>query len=114
MSQIALVSNEHDNNVGISVVAQFFEPSGDVLVGLVLADIVTKESADGATVVGRGNGAVTLLACGIPDLGLDSLRIDLDGTGGKLYTDGRFGIEVEFVASESAQKVGLSDSRVSD
>jgi len=112
--QIALVSDQHDNNVGISVIAELLEPSRDVLVGLVLADVVDEESADGATVVCRGDGAVSLLAGGIPDLSLDGLRIDLDRAGGELDADGGLGIEVELVAGESTQKVGLSDTRVTN
>lgn len=114
VAQIALVADEHDDNVGVGVVAQFLEPPGDVLVGLVLADIVDEEGADSTTVVGRGDGAVTLLAGGIPNLCLDGLGVDLDRPGGELDADGRLGVEVELVASESAEQVGLSDARVSD
>lgn len=114
MSQIALVSNQHNDDVGISVIPQFLEPSRDILVGLVLADVVNEQGSHSAAVVGGGNGAVSLLAGGIPDLGLDRLGVDLDGPGGELDTDGRLGVEVELVSSESAEKVGFSDSRVSD
>lgn len=78
VSQIALVSDQHDDNIGISVISQLLEPSCDVLVGLVLADIVDEESADGTSIVSGSNGAVSLLSSGIPDLGLDRLGVDLD------------------------------------
>lgn len=86
--QIALVPDKHNDDVGIGVVAQLLEPPGDVLVGLVLADVVDEERTDGAAVVRRGDGAVALLAGGIPDLGLDGLGVDLDGAGGELDADG--------------------------
>jgi hypothetical protein len=60
------------------MVAQLLQPPCDVLVCLVLADIVDKQRSYGASVVGRGNGAVSLLACGIPDLSFDGLRVDLE------------------------------------
>lgn len=114
MSQIALVTDKHNNNVGVGMVAQLLQPSGDVLVGLVLADVVNEEGTDGATVVGGCDGAVTLLAGSIPNLGLDRLGVDLDRTGGELDTDGGLGVEVELVAGESAQKVRLANAGVSD
>ena len=114
MPQIALVSDEHDDNVGISVVAQLLEPAGDVLVGLVLANIVNQESANSTAVVCGGDSAVALLASCVPNLGFDGLRVDLDGTGCELDADGGLGVDVEFVTGETTQKVGLSDTRVSD
>lgn len=114
MPQIALVTDQHDDDVGVGVVAQLLEPPRDILVGLVFADVVDEQRADGATVVRRGDGAVPLLAGGIPDLRLNGLGVDLDRTGSELDADGRLGIEIELVARESAQQVGLSDARVSD
>lgn len=114
VSQIALVTDKHNNNVGVGVVAQLLEPSGDVLVGLVLADVVNEEGTDSATVVGGCDGAVTLLTGGIPNLGLDRLGVDLDRTGGEFDADGGLGVEVELVTGESAQKVGLANAGVSD
>lgn len=71
--QIALVTNQHDDDIGIGVVSQLLKPTVDILVGLVLADIIDKEGTDSATVVGRGDGPVSLLTGGIPDLCLDGL-----------------------------------------
>lgn len=89
MSQIALVSHQHDDNVGICMISQLLEPSCNVLVGLVLADVVNEQGADSTSIVSGGNGAVSFLTGGIPDLGLDRLGIDLDGSSGKLDTDSR-------------------------
>ena len=88
MPQIALVSDEHNDNIGIGMVPKLLEPPSDVLVGLVLADVVNEESAHGAAVVSRCDGTVTLLAGGIPYLSLDSLGVDLDRAGGELDTNG--------------------------
>lgn len=78
VSQIALVTDQHDDDVGIGMVPQLLQPPVDILVGLVLADIIDEEGADSATVVSRGNGTVALLASSIPDLCLDGLGVDLD------------------------------------
>lgn len=90
--QIALVSDKHDDDIGIGVIPQLLQPSRDVLVGLVLADVVDEEGTNSASVVGGCNGAVSLLTGGIPNLSLDRLGIDLDGSGGELDTDSRLGV----------------------
>lgn len=90
--QIALVSDKHDDDIGIGMIPQLLQPSRDVFVGLVLADVVDEEGTDSASVVGRRNGAVSLLTSGIPNLSFDCLGIDLDGSGGELDTDSRLGV----------------------
>lgn len=114
MSQIALVSNEHDDDVRIRMISQLLQPPRHILVRLVLADIIDEKGTNGSSVVGGCDGAVSLLSCCIPDLCLDRLRIYLDAPGRKLHADGRLGVEVELVAGESAQQVRLADARVSD
>lgn len=51
MPQIALVTDEHDDDVGVRVISQLFQPSRDVLVGLVFANVVDEESAHSAAVI---------------------------------------------------------------
>lgn len=114
MSQIALVSYEHDDDVGIRMVSQLLQPPRHSLISLVLADIVDEQGAHCSSVVGGCDGAVSLLAGGIPDLCLDRLRIYLDTPSRKLHADGRLGVEVELVAGEPAQQIGLTDAGVSD
>lgn len=96
------------------MIAELFQPACDVLVGLVLGDVVDEEGADCATVVGTGDGAVALLAGGIPDLCLDGLVVDLDAASGEFDADGRLAVEIEFVASETREKVRFTNARVSN
>jgi hypothetical protein len=110
MPQIALVTDEHDDDVGVGMVAQLLQPPRHVLVCLVLADVVDEQGAHCAAVVCRRDGAVSLLAGGVPDLRLDGLGVDLDRPGCELDADGRLGVEVELVAGESAQQVGFTDA----
>lgn len=112
--QIALVSHQHDDDVCVGMVAELFQPACDVLVGLVLGDVVDEEGADCATVVGAGDRTVTLLAGGIPDLSLDGLVVDLDAASGKLDADSGLAVEVEFVAGETREQVGFTNTRVSN
>lgn len=112
MPQIALVSHQHYYDICVGMVPQLLQPSRHVLVSLVLADIVHEEGADGATVIGGGDGAIALLAGSIPDLGLDSLVVDLDAARGKLHTDGGLAVKIELVARETREQVGFSNTAV--
>lgn len=60
--EIALVADEHNDNVLVGVVAELLEPAGHVLVGRVLGNVVDEERTDSAAVVGRGDCTVALLA----------------------------------------------------
>ena len=114
MSQIALVAHKHDDDVGIRMVSELLQPPGNVVVGLVLADVVDEQSADSTTVVSRCDGSISLLTSSIPDLSLDRLGVNLDRPGCELDAYCRLRVEVELIASESAQKVGLSDAGVTN
>jgi hypothetical protein len=87
MSQITLISHQHNDNIRIGMVPQLLQPPRDVFVGLVLADVVDEESTDGAAVVGRGDGTVAFLSRRVPDLRLDGFGVDLDAARGKLDAD---------------------------
>ena len=113
MPQIALISNQHYDNVRISMVPQLFQPTLYILICLMLADIVDEECANGTAVVGRCNGSIPLLSCGIPDLGLDSLCVNLNRPSSELDTNSGLGVKVEFIPSESREQVRLSDAGVS-
>lgn len=114
VSQIALVTDKHNNDIGVGMVAEFLKPPGDILVGLMLANVVDEKGTNGAAVVGGCDSAVSLLAGCVPNLSLDGLGVDLNRSGGKLDTDSGLRIEVEFVSGESTQQVGLADAGVSD
>ena len=96
------------------MITKFFQPTGHVVICLVLADVVDEKCTDGTSIICRGNGSIALLACRVPNLSFDGLRVNLDGSRGKLDTDGRLGIEVELISGESTQKVGFADTRVTD
>ena len=56
MTQIALVADEHDDNVGVGVITQLLEPAEHIDVGSVLGDVVHEQSTNGSTVVaGQGS-----------------------------------------------------------
>jgi hypothetical protein len=114
MPQIGLISHQHDDNVAVSMIPEFLQPSRDILKCLVLADIIHKQGSDCTTVVSGCDGAVSFLSSSIPDLGFDGLGVDLDAAGRKLYADCGLAVEIEFVAGESREKVGFSDARVTD
>lgn len=103
MPQIALVPDQHDDNVSVCMVSQLLQPPRHILVGLVLGDIVDEQSADGAAVVGRGDGAIAFLTRSVPDLGFDGLAVDLDAAGCEFDADGGLAVEIELVACEAGE-----------
>ncbi len=89
MSQIALVPHQHDHNIGVGVVSKFLQPPSNIVVCLVLANIIDKQRADRSPVVCGCDRAISFLACCVPYLCLDRLRVDLDGSRCKLDSDRR-------------------------
>ena len=51
MLQIALVPDEHDDDVGVGVVTKFLQPPCYVDIGRMLCDVINEQSTDGASVV---------------------------------------------------------------
>jgi hypothetical protein len=49
--EIALVPYQHDNNVGVGMIPQFFQPSVDILVGRVLCNVIDKKSAYSSSII---------------------------------------------------------------
>ena len=110
--QIALVSDKHNDNVLSSILTKLSQPPLNVLVGNALGDIVAKQSPNSSTIVGTGDGTVSFLSSSIPNLSLDSFAVDLNAPCGELNTNGGLGLQGELVPGETAQQVGLSNTRV--
>lgn len=72
MSQIALVTNQHDDDVRIGVISQLLKPSSHIVVCLMLADVVYEQSSNGTTVVGGRDGSIALDGCSTAGSFLDS------------------------------------------
>jgi hypothetical protein len=95
----------------------------------VFGNIVDEKRSDGASVVRGGDGPVSFLAGSIPNLRFDCFAFDLSAERErkrraklthfytprcKLDTDSWLGLEVELVSCESTEKVGFSDTWISD
>ena len=93
---------------------EFLEPAADVVEGGAAGDVVDEEGAEGAAVVGGGDGAEALLAGGVPDLGLDVLAVDVHALRLELDADGGLGVEIELVAGVAGQQVALPHRAVPD
>lgn len=73
-----------------------------------VGDVVDEEDAHGAAVVGGGDGAEALLTGCVPDLELDALAVQLDGTDLEVDADGRDEGRRERVFAEAQQAAGLA------
>jgi hypothetical protein len=71
-------------------------------------DVVDEQGADGAAVVGTGDGAEVLLACGVPDLQFDGLVANGDGLGAELHPDGDVVRGPRLVLDELQHDAGLA------
>lgn len=105
MLEIALVADEHDDNVGVCVVLELFKPTLDIVKCGLFGDVIDEQGADCAAVISRSDGAIAFLTSGIPNLCLYGLALCLNGSGGKLDANGGFRFEVELVASKATQQV---------
>eukprot|EP01083_Nonionella_stella_P070133 187485_1 len=105
VSQIRLISDEHYDNIGLSMISQLLQPTLDILKGGVLANVINEEGTNCSAVVGGCDSAITFLSGGIPDLGLDGFSLCLDGFGGEFDANCGFGFEVKFVTGEAGKKV---------
>ncbi|BAS93139.1 Os05g0280350, partial [Oryza sativa Japonica Group] len=113
MNQIRLITDHHDNNARVGMVAELTKPPVDIVEALPLCDVVNKESPNSATVVSTCDGTISLLSCCVPDLSLYSGG-DLQGFGGELDADGGLGVEGEVVAGEAGEDIRLADAAVAD
>lgn len=77
MPQVALVTDQHDDDVLVGMIAQLSQPPLYILVGQMLGNVVDQQGTDSTPVVGRRNSTVTLLTGGVPDLSLDYFVVDL-------------------------------------
>lgn len=98
----------------MSMLLELRQPALDRLECIALGDIVDEQSALGAAVVGGCDGTIALLPRSVPDLGLNDFVRDAYGARRKFYADGRFRIEVDFVARKAGQEVAFPYSAVSD
>jgi len=89
MLLVALVTNKHNDNVRIGVVAKFLEPAGNIGVRRVLGNIIDEESAHRTAVVGGCDCPIAFLTSSVPDLRLNRLAVYVDGTSGELNANGR-------------------------
>lgn len=79
-----------------------------------IGHVVDKEDTHSTTVVSRGDGTETFLSCGIPDLQLHSLAIQLNRTDLEINTDGGDEGRSEGVFAETEETAGLAYAGVSD
>lgn len=81
---------------------------------LSVSDVIGHNDTVSTLVIAAGDSLEALLACSVPNLQLDSLSVDLDGTDLEVYSDGGHEVVCEYIVCKSEQKRGLADTGVSD
>jgi hypothetical protein len=103
--EVGLVADEELVDILAGVAVDLVEPLLDVVKGFVVGDVVDDDDAVGAAVVRGGDGAEALLSGGVPNLELDCLAVELDGTNLEVDADGgdiRFRVGVVGESEEKA------------
>merc|ERR1719161_705885 len=106
--QIALVTNEHEHHIRISVRPCFLQPLCEVVEGVPSGDVVNQKCAGGPPVVGSGDGPETLLSGGVPDLQLDLLPLDGYQPRSELHSDSEVMIGSEALVCELEKQARLA------
>eukprot|EP00356_Strombidium_inclinatum_P002656 CAMPEP_0170478604 /NCGR_PEP_ID=MMETSP0208-20121228/73_1 /TAXON_ID=197538 /ORGANISM="Strombidium inclinatum, Strain S3" /LENGTH=110 /DNA_ID=CAMNT_0010750893 /DNA_START=364 /DNA_END=696 /DNA_ORIENTATION=+ len=96
------------------MLVDFTHPLRNLSERIAVSDIVSDNDTVRTLVVAGGDGLESLLASSIPDLELNGLAVDVDGSDLEIDTDGGHEVLVEHVVSETEEEGGLSDTRVSN
>ena len=98
----------------MGVFLDLLRPVRELIQRLVIVHRVDKDHYCCFLVVQLGKTAVLFSASGVPDLRLDDFSVVLDAARGELDADRRLRVEMELIASEAAEEVGLADAGVAD
>lgn len=77
VAKVRLVADEHDDDVGVRVVAQLLHPLLNVLEGDAAAHVVDNEGAGRTSVVGAGDGSVSVSHVGQRNRLVPSQRVGI-------------------------------------
>lgn len=97
-----------------SIIVDLAHPPLDIFEGAAIDDGKCEDDAGGPLVVGLGDVLELLLACGVPDLQLELLIVDLDGFDFEVNADGGDVGLLEVVLAEAHDEVGLADAAVAN
>jgi len=112
--QIGLITNEKLVDVLRCVSINLVQPLLYIVEGFLVGDIIDNDNSMGTAVVRRCNGTETFLSGCVPDLELNSLAVQFDGTNFEINTDSgnvRFGVRV---IRESKEQTRFTDTGVSN
>lgn len=98
MVKVALISDQHYDHVGVPVLPHFLQPASQVTESVTASDVIDQQGTGGSSVVGASNALKALLpglekelnvtfTYSVPDLQLNVLIVDLDGSSTELDPD---------------------------
>lgn len=108
--QVVLISNQHNDHVGLSMLTGFLQPSRQMLKGVSPSNVVDQEGSRRAAVVTTGDTSEGFLSRGIPDLQLDELVVQVDHAGTKFDPDCQVMDGLESLVGELQQQTRLADA----
>ena len=113
--QVALVANQKENGVLLSVSFYFVHPKfANVFKADGICEIEDEEDALAASVVGAGDSPEAFLPCGVPNLKLNVFAVYLYGFEAEVYSDGGKVVFWELIFDEADKDGRLADAWVAD
>lgn len=101
--EIGLVADEHDHNVGITVLPDLFKPAGQMVEGLLACDIIDKEGTSCSSIVASCYTFERLLTSRIPNLKFYVFLIYFYSSGAEFYTNREVMLLTKSLISELQQ-----------
>ena len=114
MLKVALGRNQNLTDSLRSVTLDLFNPTGDVLEGLFIIDGISKDDSSSSFVVGLSDISESFLSGGVPDLKFDFRIINVDCFEFEVDSDSGYIAVFEDSIAEFGEKVGFTDSTVTD
>jgi len=108
--KVTLVAYQHFVHMFMAVPINLRKPTLNCSETVLICDVINHDDTVCPPVVAAGDGAEALLPSGVPNLQLDDLAIDLDGTDFKIDTDCANVCLGVGIVSEAQEQAGLADA----
>ena len=110
VDQVALVADQHQYHISVTVAAHIFDPPGCISEGLPPCHVEHHQSSGTGAVVGASYRPELLLSRRVPNLQLDGLAVEQHCFGCELDSDCELVVGVEPIFNEAAYEAGFADA----
>ena len=112
--EITLISNEHDDHVGVSILSCLFQPACQMVECFPSCYIIDQEGTSRAAVIRSGDATKRFLPGSVPDLQLDVFVVNRNHARTKLNTDSQVVDRLKSLVRKLQEKARLADTCVAN